>query len=368
MKKIILTLALAFSVTGFCQKRAKAYLGADLSYVNEIEDCGAHFQNHGKKTDPYALFAQKGANLVRLRLWHTPTINGYSGLADVKRSIRRAKGQKMEVLLDFHYSDTWADPAHQEIPKAWARIKDLQILGDSIYNYTLTTLLKLHKEDLLPEMVQVGNETNSEILQPGQKGKDNIDWKRNAFLFNRAIAGVREASKQTKKEVAVLLHIAQPENALKWFSEADKNGVTDFDWIGISYYPLWSEYKFDEVPKAIDSLIATYKKPFMIVETSYPFTMNNVDKANNILNDKALIAGYPASPEGQKKYMVDLTEIVLKAGGNGVIYWEPAWVTSGCKTLWGEGSHWDNATFFDSGNNNEALPAFDYYDMRQYKK
>lgn len=363
MKKLLFVLLFPVLVAA---QNHQIYLGADLSYVNEIEDCGAYFQNKGKKVDPYRLFSDKGSNLVRLRLWHNPSINKYSGFDDVKKSIKRAKATKTAVLLDFHYSDTWADPAHQEIPKAWADVKDLNTLGDSIYNYTLNTLLKLHKENLLPEMVQVGNETNSEILQPPQKAKDDIDWKRNAFLFNKGITAVRDASKKTGKKIEVLLHIAQPENALKWFAEADKNGIKEYDWIGISYYPLWSEYKFDRVPEAIKTLVQTHKKPLLVVETSYPYNMANVDKANNILNDKALIDGYPATPEGQKKYMVDLTKIILNAGGNGVIYWEPAWVTSSCKTLWGEGSHWENATFFDSQNHNEALPAFDFYDKKLY--
>lgn len=364
MKKLIFFL---FFPTLLIAQENKIYLGADLSYVNEIEDCGARFQSQGQSVDPYALFARKGANLVRLRLWHSPEINSYSGFADVKKSIKRARENKMEVLLDFHYSDTWADPEKQYIPKAWSTITDLKILGDSIYNYTYATLLKLDKEKLLPEMVQVGNETNQEILQPHGTHKKETDWKRNAFLFNKGIAAVRAASKKTGKKIEILLHIAQPENALKWFASAQKNGITDFDRIGISYYPLWSEFKFDRLPEAIRSLTETYKKPLLIVETSYPYTMENVDKANNVLTEKALIEGYPATPEGQRKYMIDLTKIALNAGGSGVIYWEPAWVTSKCKTLWGEGSHWDNATFFDSANNNEALPAFDFYNIKQYQ-
>lgn len=347
-------------------EKNKLYLGADLSYVNEIEDCGAYYQNEGKKVDPYVLFKEKGCNLVRIRLWHDPVATPYSNFEDVKKSIKRAKDEGMEVLLDFHYSDTWADPGHQQIPKAWAGITDTKVLGDSVYNYTRNTLLKLDKANLLPEMVQVGNETNSEILQPGEKPKDSIDWKRNGHLLNRGIAAVRELSKEKGKDIAIMLHIAQPENALKWFKEAKENNITDYDWIGLSYYPLWSEYKFDRLPEAIDRLITTYNKKLMIVETSYPYTMNEVDKAGNILNEKALIEGYPATPQGQKDYMLELVKLTIKGGGSGVVYWEPAWVTSTCKTLWGEGSHWDNATFFDSGNNNEALPAFDFYDSKNY--
>jgi hypothetical protein len=144
-------------------------LGADLSYVNEVEDAGAVYRRSGVQVDPYKLFADSGCRVVRLRLWHTPSINAYSGLSDVQRSIRRAKAAGMQVLLDFHYSDFWADPGRQDIPAAWKDITDRNILGDSLYGYTYRTLMTLHREGLLPEMVQTGNEINGEILQPAGK-------------------------------------------------------------------------------------------------------------------------------------------------------------------------------------------------------
>ena len=343
-------------------------LGSDLSYVNEVEDAGAKYQRNNSNIDPYGLFAEKGCNLVRLRLWHTPSINRYSGLEDVKKSIKRAKAANMKVLLDFHYSDIWADPGRQNIPKAWASITNQQLLGDSLYNYTLNTLISLDKENLLPEMVQVGNEINSEILQPEGKAKPNIDWKRNAFLLNRGISAVREASRLTGKKVEVMLHIAQPENAIKWFTEASANGIEPYDWIGISYYPLWSTVKIKDLPYFINNLVTTYKKQLMVVETAYPHTLANADPANNILDDKALVAGYPASPTGQKQYMIDLVKLILQGSGAGVVYWEPAWISSSAKTPWGQGSHWDNATFFDAANKNEALPVFDFFNQTNYSK
>jgi arabinogalactan endo-1,4-beta-galactosidase len=365
MKTILLafiTLLLVGCTTG-----KKIYLGADLSYVNEIEDCGAYYNSNGKKTDPYALFGEKGCNLVRVRLWHSPTATPYSNFEDVKKSIKRAKENGMEVLLDFHYSDTWADPHRQDIPKAWANITDVKVLGDSVYQYTRKTLLALNKENLLPQMVQVGNETNSEVMQPEGKVKENIDWKRNTYLLNSGIKAVRQVAKELDSNIQVMLHIAQPENALWWFKDATANGIADYDWIGLSYYPLWSTVKFDGLSQSINTLVTTYKKKLMIVETAYPYTMNNIDKAGNILDKKALLDGYPATPQGQKEYMTELVRLTLKGGGSGVIYWEPAWVTSACKTLWGEGSHWDNATFFDAANHNEALPAFDFYNPQNYK-
>jgi len=343
-------------------------LGGDLSYVNEVEDAGAKYQRNNSSVDPYGLFAEKGCNLVRLRLWHTPSINRYSGLEDVKKSIRRAKSANMRVLLDFHYSDIWADPGRQDIPKAWSTITDQNILGDSLYGYTLNTLLSLNNEGLLPEMVQVGNEINSEILQPEGKAKPAIDWKRNAFLLNKGIAAVREASSKSGKKIEVMLHIAQPENAIKWFADASANGIEPYDWIGISYYPLWSTVKIKDLPYFINNLATTHKKQLMVVETAYPHTLANADPANNILDDKALVPGYPATPAGQKQYMIDLVKLVIQGGGSGLVYWEPAWISSSARTPWGQGSHWDNATFFDAANKNEALPVFDFFNQSNYQK
>jgi arabinogalactan endo-1,4-beta-galactosidase len=378
MKKNLPILLLLVSIAISCQHskktepsretKNKIYLGADLSYVNEIEDCGAYYQENGKKVEPYQFFKGKGCNLVRIRLWNDPKETPYSNFKDVKKSIQRAKQNGMEVLLDFHYSDTWADPSKQYIPAAWKDIKDNSILADSLYNFTAYTLLKLHKDDLLPEMVQIGNETNSEILQPEGTHKENIDWKRNSLLLNKGIQAVRDVSKHLNKKIEIMLHIAQPENAITWFEAAHKNNITDYDWIGISYYPLWSEIKFDKFPDAVKKLTTSYKKKLMVVETSYPFTMINIDKANNVLTKEALLPEYPATPQGQKDYLINLTKLTLQSGGSGVVYWEPAWVTSSCKTLWGEGSHWDNATLFDNQNNNEALPGFEFFNLKNYSE
>ncbi len=330
------------------EKPPAFYYGADLSYVNEMEDCGAIYKDENNVTkDPYKIFKDAGANLVRLRLWHNPAWTNYSNYEDVKKSIRRAKEAGMNVLLDFHYSDTWADPSQQKIPLAWeSEFSNKEVLGELLYNYTYETLNNLAIANLLPEIVQIGNETNPMILQ-----KDvlewPIDWDRNAYLLNKGIKAVRDISKTQNKKMEIMLHIAQPENGLWWFEQATKNGVTDFDWIGLSYYPKWSEYTLDNVSVPFRTLINTYGKKLMVVETAYPFTLINIDEANNILDSNALIDGYPATEQGQLNYLNKLQEIIEKSGGKGLVYWEPAWVSTGCSTLWGKGSHWDNATLFD---------------------
>ena len=336
------------------------YYGADLSYVNEMIDCGAIYKDSNEITkDPYIIFKEAGANLVRLRLWHNPTWTNYSNYNDVKLAIQRAKAQGMKILLDFHYSDTWADPGKQEIPVAWLlEINNNVALGELLYNYTYETLNNLSSENLLPDIVQVGNEINPMILQEGDL-EWPIDWNRNSYLINKGIQAVRDVSLSTGKNLEVMLHIAQPENGVWWFEQATQNGVTDFDWIGLSYSSLWSTYTLSNVSEPIGTLINTYNKRLMIVETAYPFTLDNADAANNILGNDAIISGYPATQQGQLEYLNQLQSIIENAGGEGLIYWEPAWVSTNCSTLWAQGSHWDNATLFD--HNYKATLGMQFY-------
>lgn len=348
-------------------KSKELFLGADLSYVNEVEDCGGKFRSEGNEVDPFQLFASNSANLIRVRLWHNPEWTNYSTLEDVKKTIRRSKEAGMKVLLDFHYSDKWADPGDQIIPEAWKGLS-YDLLKDSLYNYTYKTLIHLNRLNLMPEFVQIGNETNSELLLKEHVDEltEPINWDRNVGLFNAGLQAVEDASVASGKDVKSMIHIAQPEFAIPWFKAALSNGLQDFDWIGLSYYPLWSQYQIPEAAKAIDSIIQTFNKPLMVVETAYPYIIEEYDNANNILWDNAVLPGYPATPEGQLKYMRDLTKQVIAGGGQGVIYWEPAWLSTPCKTLWGTGSHWENATFFDAANNNEALPALEFFDQSNY--
>lgn len=337
------------------------YRGADLSYVNEMLDCGAIYYNEaGNSENPYTIFSKAGTDLVRVRLWHNPNWTNYSNYNDVKKTIANAKKEGMQVLLDFHYSDDWADPGKQKVPAAWLSVvNNSPVLGDSLYNYTYKILNDLNAANLLPEFVQVGNEINSEILQDPGKSYNNINWTRNSALINRGIKAVRDASTKFNKKIEIILHIAQPENALWWFDQASKNGISDFDFIGLSYYPVWSTYKLNNLSSAITTLVNNYKKRLMVVETAYPFTLANKDAANNILSSDALIAGYPATEKGQYDYLKALENAIIAGGGEGLIYWEPAWVSTSCRTQWGQGSHWDNATLFN--HNNKVTEGMKYY-------
>ncbi len=332
------------------------YFGNDLSYVNEMEDCGVIYKENKVAKDPYRIFADHGGNLVRLRLWKNPiwykNLNQgklYSDLGDVMKSIGRAKANGMQVLLDFHLSDNWADPSKQLVPSAWEPVvNNLPALKDSLYLYILATLQTLNRNGLLPEMVQIGNETNKGILLSSEdNAKYTLDWPRNAVLFNSAFAAVRDFEKSSNKRIRVAIHAAGPKDSGWLIDQFVQNGVTDFDLIGISYYWAWHKPStIAETGALIQTLKNKYQKEIMIFETGYIWTTASQDQANNIISE--VHPEYaPASPENQKKWLIDLTREIMRNGGSGVIYWEPAWVSSPCFTQWGQGSHQEHATFFD---------------------
>lgn len=172
---------------------------------------------------PATRFHAHGANLVRVRLWNDARWTRYSDLSDVKKTIARARAQGMQVLLDLHYSDDWADGEKQLIAKAWAGITDTDELARTLYGFTYDTLSALDRADLMPALVQVGNESTSDLRdsKPWDK-KRPIDRQRNAKLFNAGIKAVHDISARSAIKPRVMLHIAQPENVEPWFAAATK--------------------------------------------------------------------------------------------------------------------------------------------------
>lgn len=351
-------------------------MGVDLSYVNQIEDHGGIYRDSGMIRDPFQIMKSRGANMVRVRLWHNPqwvreVYNDqekplYSGYNDVEKTINRAKQAGMAVNLDFHYSDFWADPGRQEPPAAWENITNLDVLKDSVYNYTLSVLKKLDAKGLMPEMVQIGNETNCGMMMTGTKSGFpslnvcNGHWANMGTIINSGIKAVRDASAQSQIKPRIALHVADPKNLEWWFEKAVSDGkITDFDVIGFSYYYNWhTQVSFQALPALITKLKNAYSKDVMILETAYPWTTSGNDSYNNILGGSAPLQGFPFTKEGQRDYMISLTQAVILAGGKGIMYWEPAWITSSMKDPWGTGSSWENATFFDFEGN--TLPVIEY--------
>ena len=340
-------------------------MGADLSFTNQLEDNGIIYKDSSSAKDPFTIFKQHGCNLIRVRLWNNPQweipyTNGhlYSDLIDVEKTIQRAKAAGMAVNLDLHYSDSWADPQHQTIPSAWAN-KSLAVLKDSVYNYTLSVLQYLQSKNLVPEMIQIGNEINIGMLwDTGKVVNNNF----NAFgqLLNSGIKAVRDFSKTSTFQPKIILHVAQLNNA-DWFINGVINlgGVTDFDVLGVSHYTPWTSLTaMSQVSSYISNLKSKYKKDIMIVETAYPFTSLYNDNYTNQISGSAPYDGYGVSQQEQLRFMKDLTQQVITGGGIGVMYWAPDWVSSPMKDNWGTGSSWENCALFDFQSN--ALPALDF--------
>ena len=343
----------------------KFVMGADISFINQLEANGAVYKDSGITKDPFIILKQHGCNLIRVRLWNNPLweipyTNGalYSNVNDVVKTISRAKAAGMAVNLDLHYSDTWADPSHQTIPAAWSNAT-LAVLKDSVYNYTLSVLQYLQTKNLVPEMIQIGNETNNGMLWDTGKVINN-NFSSFGQLLQSGIKAVRDFSKTSSIQPKIILHVAQIDNA-DWYANGVINlaGVTDFDVLGISHYTLWTGLtSMSQVSTYIHNLKIKYNKDIMVVETAYPFTSQGNDGYANQIPGSAPYDGYGVTPQEQYRFMKDLTQQIISGGGTGIMYWEPDWITTTMKDPWGTGSSWENCTLFDFSGN--ALPAIDY--------
>lgn len=341
------------------------YYGADLSYANQMEDCGAVFRDGGVPTDVYRIFANHGTNLVRVRLWVDPSWQRtleqppgvkpqYSDLDDVRETIARSRAAGMQVLLDLHYSDIWADPQRQAVPARWrAAMYDTPALADSVYAYTRQVLADLDRDGLMPDMVQVGNEINPGILvharmNAAYEGLDPIStsWDRQAALLNAGIRAVRESGRAPGRSPRVMLHFAGLDSLAWRFRNLVDHGVKDFDVMGLSYYYAWHGGSLAALGATIRELRAAFPAYDVVaVEAGYPWTDANHDAMPNIIG--AADPEYaPLSPAMQLRYLVDYARTVRAAGGKGVVFWEPAWVSTPCRTPWGQGSGHDHVAFF----------------------
>ena len=358
------------------------YVGADLSYVNQILDRGGLYKDDGVVWSPYKIFKDHGANIVRLRLWHHPVwtkeVYGaagtqlYNDLADVSKAIAVSKQQGLAVLLDLHYSDTWADPGKQEMPAAWKDIKAINVLKDSVYNYTSKVFEKLVAQNLVPELVQIGNETNCGMLYtnaaagfPACNVWEGGEWQRLGIVVNSAISAVKNATKEATLKPKIILHVADPKNVEWWFdniTDVSKGNVKDFDMIGFSYYPIWhTTVGLEQVSDNVRKFKSKYNRPVIILETAYPWTTEGKDNYKNVFGEQTPINDFPFTKKGQYDLMVKLTQEVFDGGGAGVIYWEAAWISSHMKDLWGTGSSWENNTFFDfEGNTIEGMDFMEF--------
>lgn len=307
--------------------------GADLSSYVALKESGVVFKDENGNAlsdeDFFRMLYQGGTNWVRIRIWDDPydgNGNGYGGgnsdLAKAKIIGKLATDAGMRVLIDFHYSDFWADPSKQDAPKAWEGLT-LEQKEQKVYEYTLNNLNALKAAGVDVGMVQVGNETNNGIC--GEKG-----WENMSKLFNAGSKAVREFD----KNCLVALHFADPSSsAFPGYAAQVDNYKVDYDVFAASYYPFWHGTT-ENLTNILTNVANTYGKKVMVAETSWVTTWEDGDGHENTAPRTTQTLQYPVSVQGQADEMRDVINAVnlvnSNAAGNpaiGVFYWEPAWIS-----------------------------------------
>lgn len=329
--------------------------GVDLSFTPEIRTTGTTFKYKNIEKDLVVLFKEKGINTVRLRLWYSPT-SIHSSLSEVMQFSKEIKSKGMNIFLDIHYSDSWADPGKQTKPLAWKNVNS-SILKDSVYAYTRRVVQLLTEAGSKPMIVQIGNETNGGFLWDDGRvgGSYDSNWPNYASLVKQGIKAVKDVDPSIK----TMIHFAGFEDA-DWFYKKIKDQGIDYDYIGISYYPMFHGKDLDRLYQKLSSLVTTFNKPLVIAETSYPFTLGWNDFTQNLLGlTNQIIPSYPASVDGQAQFITALIKKIKALPNNrglGLFYWAPDWVAYRGNTAT-NGSSAENQALFDFSNN--ALPALD---------
>jgi arabinogalactan endo-1,4-beta-galactosidase len=343
--------------------------GADVSMIPEMEKDGAKFYDvDGKAMDCLQILKKHGVNWIRLRIWNDPQAGpGGGGNTDEARALamaKRAKALDMKVLIDFHYSDWWADPGKQVTPKAWAKDDEKKLVKD-VYQYTQKVVKDFQQAGVEPQMIQIGNEVKSGMLWPIGKLPSTDGDKAFAELMASGLQAVRDVDPD--HQIKLMVHLPDGgDNAFyqSFFNSLiEQHHVNDFDVIGLSYYPFWHG-SLDQLQQNLDDISARYNKDVIVVETAFGYTNQNFDSQKNCYGEnEERIGGFRSTVQGQASGLRAVMERLARVPdgrGRGMFYWEPEWYAvpgAGWKT--GEGDEWDNLTMFDSkGRGLESLEVF----------
>ena len=361
-------------------------LGMDVSSLIAEEESGVRYYDfEGNERDLLELLAENGITHIRVRVWNDPRDaegRGYGGgNCDLDCAVKigkRATAAGMKLIVDFHYSDFWADPGKQRAPKAWEEL-DPEAKAEAVYLYTVDSLSVMKAEGVDVAMVQVGNEINN-----GMCGE--TDWEKILPMLASGSRAVREVY----PEALVAVHFTEPQkkDGLHYFAKILKDGGLDYDVFGCSYYPFWHGSR-ENLTAVLTDVRMSFGKKVMVMETSYPYTGEDTDfSGNSVGADSGLPMDYPFTVQGQADELRDVAAAVAKVpDGIGVCWWEGAWISVG-KSSWEEnnklweqfgsgwasiyagdydeeagkwygGSSWDNQAFFDArGKALESLRVF----------
>ena len=361
---------------------SKFIKGMDLSTLLEMERCGAKYYDHGQEMDILDIMKKYDVDTIRLRLWNDPKSEsgepygaGNNDLAETIAIGKRVTDAGLGVLLNFHYSDFWADPGKQIKPKAWASY-GVEELEKAVYDFTKDSLQKVLDAGVNVRMIQVGNELSNGLLWPeGQL--PNYD---NVAKF--VSAGIR-ACREVKADIPLMIHLDNGgNNALyrDWFDHYMERGE-DFDYIGLSYYPFWHG-TLQMLEDNMNDIAVRYGKELIVAEVSMGHTMEDYKNYEKLTDSErkgyatkpelAAKVEYPMTVQGQADFTKDFLKRVANVADNkgaGFFWWEPAWIPvsgSGWATPASLkymndpgpcGNEWANQALFDYEGN--ALPALE---------
>lgn len=338
-QSIFITLIFIFLFTFYSMSYTQDYaIGADVSFLKAAEDGGFQFKDNGEAKPCLQIFKDHGYNWIRLRLFHTPT-RLPNNLEYTIALAQDAKKLGFKFLLNYHYSDTWADPGKQFIPKAWEG-KTHEELCQAVFDYTRDTIIAFREAGAMPDMVQIGNEIIHGMLWPDGKLPEN--WDNLAGLIEAGINGV-DAGRGDTRRPQIMIHIDRGgdlESTKEFFDKWHSYGI-DYDVIGQSYYPWWHGTLLD-LRENLNFMATTYDKDIILVEVAYNCELNEY---------KEKPAPFPETPEGQRQFLDEVNRLVLNTPNNrgkGIMWWEPA-------TRWG-----GYRTMFDKEGN--AMPVMNVFD------
>ena len=310
--------------------------GMDISsYPEMLDKQYTYYDFNGKEVNLLDFAKEQGFNYGRLRIWNeperVPESGGYCNLKDTLKMAKEIMQRGMGLLLDFHYSDWWADPGNQNLPFAWKELSEDELV-EAVYDYTKKVMTALDENGTYPDMVQIGNEIRCGMMWPIGAISN---WNGLARLINAGIKAVRDT--QGERDTKIVIHLDQGGRYYyyeEWFDAAQAHGVTDFDIIGLSYYPFWHG-TFNDLKNTMEKLIVRYKKPLVLAEIAHAYRMS---QGNLFGEAQERIAGFPANPEAQRTVLELIMSIVAHVSndmGIGVFYWEPFWQVKENDGSWG---------------------------------
>lgn len=321
--------------------------GADFSHLAFFEQRGVVYRDEGEPRDALRILKDRGLNCVRLRLFTSSAAqaeaNPYNSINNLEYTLPlavRAKQAGLKLLLDFHYSDSWADPGKQNKPAAWTNL-NFAGLEQRLYEYSSNTVVAFKAAGAMPEYVQLGNEITSGLLWPegrvGGSYETAVQWSQLGRLLKAAVRGVKDAADDTPPKIIIHIDRGGDWTTTQWFFDKLGQQSVPFDIVGQSYYPFWHG-TFGALSNCLWNTATRYNKPVIVAETAFPWT-NSAD-----------IQAIPASTNGQVRFVVEMARIIKSVpGGKGAgIFW---WGTEYQRLPGTALAGFDSRSFFDHDGN-----------------